>query len=40
VGYYLGGEFIKSLTGKYDLTGLANLTLDEVYNEFKYWAEN
>ena len=35
VGYFLGVEFIWSLSEKYSDTEISNLPLDKVWNEFK-----
>ena len=40
VGYYLGTKFVQQLCDKYDLVQLINLTIDDVYQEFSFFAES
>lgn len=40
VGYYLGTKFVQQQCGKYDFEQLINLTIDEIYQEFLFFAES
>lgn len=40
IGYYLGTKFVQQLCDKYDLAKLINLTIDDVYQEFSFFAES
>lgn len=38
VGYYLGREFIKYLQHQYSLVDIANLNINQLYQNFKAFA--
>lgn len=40
VGYYLGTKFVQQQCDKYDFEQLINLTIDEIYQEFLFFAES
>lgn len=40
VGYYLGTKFVHQLCDKYDFEQLINLTIDDIYQEFLFFAES
>lgn len=39
VGYYLGTKFVQQLCGKYDFEQLINMTIDDIYQEFLFFAK-
>lgn len=40
VGYYLGTKFVQQLCGKYGFNQLINMTIDDIYQEFLFFAQS
>jgi len=38
IGYYLGAKFVQQLCDKYDFEQLINMTIDDIYQEFLFFA--